>query len=153
MHPVELIGYLASALVFATFCVKAMTPLRLIAIASNIAFIGYGYLGQMAPILLLHVGLLPLNVWRLCQTQRSNKVSAHHQGGLPVRDVPARSQDVATPRWRAHLLRPATPHGPSRQALGVYAASRRRTLKAPPLKATRMPNLLRFRLVLRQHVV
>jgi CRP/FNR family transcriptional regulator, cyclic AMP receptor protein len=73
MHPVELIGYLASALVFATFCVKAMTPLRLIAIASNIAFIGYGYLGQMAPILLLHVGLLPLNVWRLCQTQRSNK--------------------------------------------------------------------------------
>jgi hypothetical protein len=73
MRPVELVGYLACALAFATFYMTAMIPLRLIAIASNVAFITYGYLGGMTPILLLHVGLLPLNMWRLNQTLRSRK--------------------------------------------------------------------------------
>jgi hypothetical protein len=67
---VEIIGYLACTLVFATFYMTAMMPLRLVAIASNVAFIAYGYLGGLTPILLLHVGLLPLNGWRLCQTLR-----------------------------------------------------------------------------------
>jgi hypothetical protein len=63
----QLMGYLACALVFATFCMRAMLPLRLIAIGSNVAFVAYGHLGGLAPILLLHLVLLPLNIWRLCQ--------------------------------------------------------------------------------------
>ena len=70
MQTPELIGYLASTLVFATFYMKTMMPLRTVAIASNVAFITYGYLGGMAPILILHVALLPLNLWRLHQTQQ-----------------------------------------------------------------------------------
>jgi hypothetical protein len=69
----ELVGYLASALVFATFYMKTMTPLRSVAIASNVAFIGYGYLGGMTPILILHLALLPLNLWRLHQTRQLAK--------------------------------------------------------------------------------
>ncbi len=34
-------GYLASALVFGTFYMKRMIPLRLVGIASNLAFIVY----------------------------------------------------------------------------------------------------------------
>ena len=45
MHTAELVGYLASALVFATFYMKTMMPLRAVAIASNVAFISYGYVG------------------------------------------------------------------------------------------------------------
>jgi hypothetical protein len=63
----ELVGYLASALVFTTFYMKTLTPMRLVAIASNVAFISYGYLGDMHPILVLHSVLLPLNIWRLQQ--------------------------------------------------------------------------------------
>lgn len=37
------IRWLASSLVFATFCAKRMLPLRALAITSNIAFISYGY--------------------------------------------------------------------------------------------------------------
>jgi len=40
-------GYFAASLVFATFCTKRMVPLRILAIGSNIAFIGYGYLGEL----------------------------------------------------------------------------------------------------------
>lgn len=37
----------AATLVFATFCAQRMTSLRAIAIASNLAFIGYGYLNSL----------------------------------------------------------------------------------------------------------
>ncbi len=67
MRTAELVGYLASALVFATFYMKTLTPMRAAAIASNVAFICYGYLGEMIPILILHSLLLPLNVWRFLQ--------------------------------------------------------------------------------------
>jgi len=67
MTPVAPVGYLASGLVFATFCTKHMVQLRTLAIASNIAFIGYGYLGKLWPILILHAAMLPLNTHRLRQ--------------------------------------------------------------------------------------
>jgi CRP/FNR family transcriptional regulator, cyclic AMP receptor protein len=99
MCPVELTGYLASALVFAAFYVRAMLPLRIIAIASNVVFIVYGHLGGMTPIVLLHAGLLPLNAWRLCQMRRSqDKIARAAQGAGPSmrllrpRQVPRRRQ-------------------------------------------------------------
>jgi hypothetical protein len=83
MHTAELVGYLASALVFATFYMKTMMPLRAVAIGSNVAFISYGYVGGMAPILILHVALLPLNLWRLHQTrQLVKKVRLATEGDL-----------------------------------------------------------------------
>lgn len=66
----ELIGYLASSLVLATFCVRDMASLRAFAIASNLAFISYGWLAGVHPVLALHVLLLPTNVVRLCQLLR-----------------------------------------------------------------------------------
>lgn len=59
------IGYLASALVLVTFCMRDMTTLRCVAIASNLAFIAYGSIAGLGPVLVLHLLLLPVNVWRL----------------------------------------------------------------------------------------
>jgi CRP/FNR family transcriptional regulator, cyclic AMP receptor protein len=61
------IGYLASVLVLCTFCARTMIPLRTIALGSNIAFITYGGLLHLYPVLFLHVVLLPLNAWRLAE--------------------------------------------------------------------------------------
>lgn len=65
MSLTEPIGYLASALVLATFCMRDMRWLRGVAIASNLAFIGYGALADLGPVLMLHLLLLPLNLVRL----------------------------------------------------------------------------------------
>lgn len=70
MNAYEPIGYLASALVLATFSVRAMVALRLLAIASNLAFIAYAALAGIHPVLLLHGLLLPMNVVRLSQAIR-----------------------------------------------------------------------------------
>ena len=64
MLAVDAIGYLAASLVIATFCMRSMSGLRHVAIISNLAFITYGYLGDLMPVLLLHVVLLPVNILR-----------------------------------------------------------------------------------------
>jgi hypothetical protein len=65
MSAIEAIGYLASALVLAAFCMRDMVALRCTAIASNLAFIAYGALADLGLVLVLHLLLLPVNVGRL----------------------------------------------------------------------------------------
>ena len=67
---VQLIGYTASLLVFSTFYMKTMIPLRCVAIASNLAFLTYGYFAGLYPVFLLHMVLLPLNLFRLHQMRK-----------------------------------------------------------------------------------
>jgi hypothetical protein len=61
----DLLGYAASLAVLATFLMRTMRPLRLIAILSNVLFVGYGYIEQLQPVMVLHLALLPINGWRL----------------------------------------------------------------------------------------
>lgn len=61
------VGFGAAGLVLATFCMRSMSALRWLAIASNVAFIAYAYLRGLAPVLLLHTLLLPVNICRLAQ--------------------------------------------------------------------------------------
>jgi CRP/FNR family transcriptional regulator, cyclic AMP receptor protein len=70
MNEGDLFGYFASFLVFTTFYMKRMIPLRLTAIASNVAFISYAWLDHLTPILILHGALLPLNLYRLVELRR-----------------------------------------------------------------------------------
>ncbi|MDO9713208.1 hypothetical protein [Paracraurococcus lichenis] len=49
MLPPDAIGYLASGLVLATFCMRHMGPLRATALCSNVAFIAYAVQGGVGP--------------------------------------------------------------------------------------------------------
>lgn len=66
----EPLGYLASLLVLGTFCMRGMVALRMLAIASNLAFIGYAVLAGIHPVLVLHALLLPINVWSLVDAMK-----------------------------------------------------------------------------------
>ncbi len=76
-HWVQLVGYAASVLVFSTFYMKTMIPLRCVAIASNVAFVTYGYFAGIYPVFLLHTVLLPLNLFRLRQMYRLKERFRH----------------------------------------------------------------------------
>jgi CRP/FNR family transcriptional regulator, cyclic AMP receptor protein len=67
---VEMLGFIASGLVFTTFFMKTMIPLRCMAILSNLFFISYGATAGLHPVLFLHVALLPLNIVRLIQMKQ-----------------------------------------------------------------------------------
>lgn len=73
MNGHDLIGYLASAAVLLTFCMRDLVALRATAIASNVAFIAYAGLAGIEPVLLLHVLLLPINVYRLIEALRAQR--------------------------------------------------------------------------------
>ncbi len=79
----EIAGYLAAVLVFLTFYMKTMIPLRIIGICSNCMFILYGSLDGLYPVLVLHLILLPLNGLRLREMLRLTKqVRRAAQGDL-----------------------------------------------------------------------
>jgi hypothetical protein len=65
MMMTDLVGYVASMMVLLAFMTKEMRLLRVLAILSNIAFIAYGILDWLPPVLCLHVLLLPVNALRL----------------------------------------------------------------------------------------
>jgi hypothetical protein len=72
MTVLNVVGYVASALVVITFYMKEMVPLRVAALCSNVAFLIYGVGLGLGPVVLLHGMLIPLNAWRLMTALPSN---------------------------------------------------------------------------------
>jgi hypothetical protein len=80
------LGWLAAALMVATFGCREARCMRPLAVATNLAFIGYGLTAALAPVLALHALLLPINLWRWWECTRHRLPSLHpHQ----VRSRPA----------------------------------------------------------------
>lgn len=65
MSAVEALGYVGVVLVVATNLMKTMIPLRALAMAANLAFLGYFYMHQIYPSCLLQALLLPINGYRM----------------------------------------------------------------------------------------
>jgi hypothetical protein len=74
-----LTGCLASSLVFLTFYMKDMVPLRLVALCSNVAFLIYAGGLHLAPIFVLHAALIPINLRRLICARREQHIKLNSQ--------------------------------------------------------------------------
>lgn len=70
MSWIELLGYAGSVLMFSTFYMKTMIPLRVVGITANVFMISYTALAGVYPVLILQSALLPLNILRLFQVRR-----------------------------------------------------------------------------------
>jgi hypothetical protein len=78
---IDMVGYIASFLVFSTFYVKKILTLRLVAISSNVAFIFYAFGASLYPIFILHTLLLPLNLYRIFELKRAENDYLHLNNG------------------------------------------------------------------------
>ena len=74
MNAWDAVGFLAAGLVVAAFCMKDILHLRMVGVASNVAFLVYGVALGLMPVWLLHLVLLPVNLVRLWQVS-SRKVT------------------------------------------------------------------------------
>jgi hypothetical protein len=70
MSKFDFVGYAASGLVFATFYMRSMVLLRVIGLCANAAFLTYALGLDLVPVALLHLGLVPVNCWRLREILR-----------------------------------------------------------------------------------
>jgi CRP-like cAMP-binding protein len=82
---VQAIGYVGSIIMFMTFFMKTMIPLRLAAITANVVMIVFTSLVSNYPILILHICLLPLNTMRFIQMKRLiTRVKAAARGDFKI---------------------------------------------------------------------
>jgi CRP/FNR family transcriptional regulator, cyclic AMP receptor protein len=82
---VQAIGYVGSILMFLTFFMKTMIPLRMTAIAANCVMILFTSLAHVYPVLILQTCLLPLNVVRFIQMKRLiTRVKAAARGDFKI---------------------------------------------------------------------
>lgn len=135
MSPDNLLGWFASGLVFAAFCAEQMTLLRSLAIASNFAFIGYGYLASLWPILILHSAMLPINILRYRQSVRRFCDAGTEETGTQTRRKPSVGRTV----WPGNFITAALGRLRSwreregfRRQLASMSARDFRDLKVPP---------------------
>lgn len=91
------LGYEAAGLVFATFCAQRMASLRSLAITSNVAFIGYGFLDGLWPILILHSAMLPINIQRYRQAVRGKCGTTTAGEGTPAPSRSTLLRNLITP--------------------------------------------------------
>lgn len=81
MSLAEIIGWLAAGATLLTFSMRTMLPLRSAALGSNVFFILYGALAGLAPVLVLHLILLPFNLFRLIELLRTGRRIARARAG------------------------------------------------------------------------
>jgi hypothetical protein len=104
MNTWNAIGFLAAGLVITAFCMKDILHLRIVAVASNVAFLTYGIALGLIPVWLLHLVLLPVNLVRLWQVSGrivTDGIQDHGKARLAVRRSRRRR------RIRAQASRPA----------------------------------------------
>lgn len=65
LEPVELIGYLASALVVTSLAMTSVVRLRTVSLVGSITFVVYGLAIGAIPIVITNVSIAALNVWFL----------------------------------------------------------------------------------------
>jgi hypothetical protein len=78
-----LLGFAASFAVLATFLMRTMLPLRIVALGSNVLFIAYGYCAHILPVLCRHLTLLPINIGRLSGL-RGKSITEIYSPGWPM---------------------------------------------------------------------
>jgi CRP/FNR family cyclic AMP-dependent transcriptional regulator len=78
------LGVLAMALCFASFLVKSMAPLRVLALAANVLFMAYAYLDSVMLSLVFNGILLPVNASRLWEIRKTSRDIAQATRDSPV---------------------------------------------------------------------
>lgn len=79
-----LIGLAGAAFAVASFLMKKMLPLRLLALASNACFVAYGLLDPNLPTIVLNAALIPIQVYRIREIRTVTREMARSTAESPV---------------------------------------------------------------------
>ena len=80
----DLLGVFGVAFTIASFMMKRMLPLRVLAIFSNLFFLGYGFYLNAWPSIVLNFALLPVNLRRIQEIRRLSAEIAKTSASAPV---------------------------------------------------------------------
>jgi hypothetical protein len=138
--PPDAFGWLAAGLTWLTFFCRDMWRLRCLALGANAAFIAYAAMVQLWPVLVLHLALMPVNLWRLTQVMQSVDARPRAASGAAGTDhaegpLDGRGGTVARLRRRAPGFRSGSASG--RRCAASTGASSGRARRRRGRRATR----------------
>lgn len=119
----ELVGWVAATLTLLTFSMQSMVALRVVAISANFAFIAYGALATLTPVLFLHLLLLPCNLLRLAQLLAGRRRTERESGRRPREPEPRESPAGARRRSVGFRPPPATRPRPGMTSILAIGAA------------------------------
>jgi CRP/FNR family cyclic AMP-dependent transcriptional regulator len=82
----DAIGFVAAGLMLASYLMKSMLPLRIIALAACVGFVIYGSLKHALPTLVLYAALIPINIKKVLEIRRLTRAVAEARHDAPVAD-------------------------------------------------------------------
>jgi CRP/FNR family transcriptional regulator, cyclic AMP receptor protein len=77
-------GFIGAVLTLASYLMKSMMPLRLVALAANVFFVAYGYLESALPSLLLYATMIPINAKKAWDIKQLIRAIEHAKADTPV---------------------------------------------------------------------
>ncbi len=123
MSAVDVAGWFAASLTTLTFFCRDMRRLRVLALCANGAFIAYGSMAALTPVLVLHLLLAPVNAWRLLEMR--SRAIVDRADAAPVAPPGRTALAAKVPGRRAIELRRWTV---GRQLAGCASGLRRRAI-------------------------
>jgi CRP-like cAMP-binding protein len=78
------LGFIGAALMLASYWMKSMLPLRVVALAACVFLVGYGALMKALPTLLLYGALIPINIKKTLQMRKLVQAIERAREDTPV---------------------------------------------------------------------
>ena len=79
-----LFGFIGAVLTLASYLMKSMLPLRMMALAANVFFVAYGYLEAALPSLMLYATMIPINAKKIYEIKKLVRAIEHAKADTPV---------------------------------------------------------------------
>jgi CRP/FNR family transcriptional regulator, cyclic AMP receptor protein len=77
-------GFIGAVLTLASYLMKSMMPLRLVALAANVFFVAYGYLESALPSLMLYAAMIPINAKKAWEIKKLVRAIENAKADTPV---------------------------------------------------------------------
>ena len=80
----DVLGFVGAGLMAASYLMKSMLPLRLVALAANVCLLAYAFNAHSWPTVMLYLAVIPINLKKVVEIRKLVAAIAHARADSPV---------------------------------------------------------------------
>ena len=92
-------GFIGAGLMVASYLMKSMLPLRVVALAANVFLVTYAALSGAWPTMALYVAMFPINLKKVIEIRKLIGAIKHAKAETPLADWLLPHMTTCPPRW------------------------------------------------------
>jgi hypothetical protein len=99
------LGFIGAGLMVASYLMKNMLPLRLVALAANVSLVAYALMGNSWPTIALYVAMIPINMKKVAEIRKLIRAVQQARADTPLAEwllphMKRREVKAGTTLWR-----------------------------------------------------